>query len=110
METKQQFIEVFSKIGISALGDNGQSKENQADELLTTIIYGLESLSEFAFNCESETVYTMKAIRDKFDPKDRTGIKVNDFLDIINLMIIQSNRYIWDFQKIAKVMQEFKDE
>jgi len=52
----------------------------------------------------------MKAIRDKFDPKERTGKEVNDFLDIINSMIIQANRYVWDFHKISKVMQEFKDE
>ena len=110
METKKQFIEVFSEIAVSTFGDNGLKKECQGEDLTTTIIYGLEALSEFAFNCDSETVYTMKAIRDKFDPKERAGKEVHEFMDVINTMIIQANRYGWDFRKISQTLQKIKDQ
>ena len=110
METKKQFIEVFSEIAVSTFGDNGLKKECQGEDLTTTIIYGLEALSEFAFECDSEKVYTMEAIKKKFDPNTPTGKDVYDFMYTINTMIIQANRYGWDFRKISQTLQKIKDQ
>lgn len=107
---KNQFIEVFSEIAIKTFGDDGHKKESQGEDLATTIIYGLEALSEFAFECDGEKVYTMETIKKKFDPNTPTGKEVHEFMCTINTMIIQANRYIWDFQKISQTLQKMKDE
>lgn len=107
METKQQVIETFSKIRTSTFGDDGQKKEYQSDDLLTTIIYGLEALSGFALNCDYDAAHTMGAIRDKFDPKENIGRDVHALMDTVNTMIIQANRYGWDFAKIAQTLKKY---
>lgn len=110
METKEKFIQVFTEISDLASKDNGQTPEEKSQDTLTAIIYGLEALSEFSTNCDSETPYTLQTIRKQFDPKDRTGKKVNNFLDVVNTIVFHSNRYGLEFGKIAEALTQFKDE
>ena len=110
MKTKNQLIQVFTEISKLAPRDNGQTPEEKSQDMLTAIIYGLEALGEFSANCDTETPYTLQAIRNKFDPNDRTGKRVHNFLDVVNVIIFHSNQYGREFGNIAKAIQEFKDE
>ena len=110
MKTNIQLIQVFAEISKLASRDAGQTQEQKSQNILTAIIYGLEALSEFSANCDTETPYTIQAIRNKFDPDDRIGKRVQNFLDVVNVIIFHSNQYGQEFGKIAKAIQEFKDE
>lgn len=110
MKTNNQLIKVFTEISEFASKDVGQTQEEKSQNMLTAIIYGLEALSEFSANCDTETPYTLQAIRNKFDPDDCTGKRVHNFLDVVSVIIFHSNQYGREFGKIAKAIQEFKDE
>ena len=110
METKEMVIQVFSEISKLASKDNGQTPGEKSQDVLTTIIYGLEALSEFSSNCDSETPYTLQRIRRNFVPNERTGREINNFLDAIEVMVFHSNRYGLEFGKIAEALTQLKDE
>ncbi|HRZ96157.1 MAG TPA: hypothetical protein P5084_01265 [Paludibacter sp.] len=104
-----QFIEVFSKINDLSIRDQELTKEAKAESVTSVIWYGLDALSEFAFNCDCEKAHLLKVIREKFDPGEPIGDEVHKFIESIYTLIIQSNRYFSDYGKIARAVQEIEN-
>ena len=105
-----QFIDVFSEIGISAVGKSDIKQEYEAHNVASIICSGLSALSEFGGVCGSRTAYLMKVITDKFDKNDSVGKEVHNFMNEVNIMVIEANRYVWDFSKISTKIEKMKDE
>lgn len=104
---KKDFIHVFGEIGISALG--GKDVENEAPNTASIICYGLDALCEFGGITDFRSVYLMKCICDKFDPKDRTGKEVHQFIENVSTLVVQSNRFVWDFGKISNEIKKLEN-
>jgi len=107
---KQKFIEVFSELSTSAFGENKYKKESEAQNLAQIVCFALDALNEFGGTCGSRTAYLMKMITDKFDKNDSVGQEVHRFINDINVIVIESNRYVWDFGKISKAIEKIQDE
>ena len=108
METKKEFIQVFSEIGVDAFGQSRMNAENEAQNLAYLICYGMDALNEFGGVSDFRTAYLMQCIKMKFDPKDNIGKEVHEFIDNINTLVIQSNRYVWDFGKISTSIKKLQ--
>ncbi len=108
MEKINEFVQVFASIGALASKECNTTKDNEARSTASIVCYGLDALNEFAGNNDHRTSFLMKCIRDKFDPKDKFGAEIYQFMDSITELIIQSNRFVWEFGKISTIIKEYE--
>lgn len=114
METKQ-FIEVFSEIGISSygatkVGNDQMEPKYEALQVLGVLRNTLNALNEFGGENGSRAVYLNSKIMEKFDAKSTLGVEISNFMNSVMIMVIESNRVVWDAGKIAKVLEQIEDE
>ena len=106
---KKEFIQVFSEIGVSALGKSGIAPEHEALNAASIIRYGLDALSEFGGVSDFSTIRLIQFICEKFDPKDKIGKEVHEFMNEVNILVIQSNRFVWDYGKISTAIENLEN-
>lgn len=114
METKQ-FIEVFSEIGTSSFGATKTGSDQiepkyEALHVLSVLRNSLSALNEFGGENGSRAVYLNSKIMEKFDSKSTLGVEISNFMNSVMIMVIESNRFVWDAGKIAKTLEQIENE
>ncbi len=109
MEAKE-FINVFGEITKIAGEKPSKNVSNDAEHSLSIICHSLDAMSEFGGVSDSRAVYLMKCIRDKFDANDEVGKEVLRFIENVSTLLVDSNRFVWDYGKISTAIKKLEKE